>query len=170
MAKNKNKKSRARKRFEKKRDELRLFKGDNMSSLLGDSNAILDPKYAVENYGIKISEAVIKIAQPWLDDTETIENQKSVLATGVLGWNYSCFPKEKREGALASIRNIIDGRMMESEAELTGIKDLQVEIVKAMSERKNQLFPDIQCIIMKYDCVETPSGLDFNVATAPFGS
>jgi len=162
MAKKNKTKSRARKRFEKQRKEYRLTKGDNIRNLINDADVSASTEYAEQNYGIKISQAVIQTAQTLLDKTETIEGQKHVLTLACFAWNYSSFDDEKRERSLEQLAVSFKGK------ESDQMVKSYIEMVKFLAKQKQDMFPDIKCMVMTYDFVDQGNNeMDFNVATAP---
>lgn len=161
MAKKKKTKSRARKRFEKQRKEYRLSKGDNIRGLLNDVDISACTEYAEQNYGIKISEAVIQTAQTLLDKTETIEDQKHVLTLASFAWNYSSFDEEHQVRSLEQLAGSFKGK------ESDQVIKSYIEMVKFLAKQKQEMFPDIKCMIMTYDFVDQGNDqMSFNVATA----
>jgi len=108
--KKKNTKSRARKRFEKQRTEYRLTRGDNIRSLANDVDISACSQYAEQNYGIKISEAVIQTAQTLLEKAETLDDQKHIMTLASFAWNYSSFDDEHRKISLDKLAQSFKGK------------------------------------------------------------
>ena len=167
MAK-KQKKSRGRKRFEKERNELRMLKGENMRSLVDEGVTIIDAKYSEQSRGINISEAITKVAQPWLDNVETNDEQKNILSAAALAWNYSSSGDEKRSSLLATVSATVKSRFDVPAHEAIVLEAAHSKMIRSLSDRKELLYPNIKCWIVNYDFVDGASGnINLNVATAP---
>jgi hypothetical protein len=109
----------------------------------------------------KMSEIILDFAEPLLAHAPTAKAQKSAIAIAIMAWNVALLPIEKRTEYLKEMHNKLIG--IETAERLSKRIDT---IVDFLLDRKERLFSDINRIIVKYECLDTPQGVHLNVASA----
>ncbi len=113
--------------------------------------------------GIKMSEVILKIAEPLLKKYgDSDERIKTIIPLTILEWNNLMLPEDEQEKFHAkTINSIIPSNgSAEDVASLIYIGDL-------IAERKNKYFPDINKIVVNYDLEVSGGDITLNVSSAP---
>lgn len=113
------------------------------------------PKLA-EHIDIKISDAIISLADDFLQETETVTDYELLVALTCAAWNIALFPRNF-EWELE--------RFFEPE-EIESLLDLIPEYVPIIIMRKQQIYPDNEHYIIDFDLVKIQSGFYINITSS----
>jgi hypothetical protein len=129
----------------------RLAKKVKREGLFSDSQIVYEP--AGE---IKMSEALITIMEPYLDDAESLNAYRNLASVATLAWNNTLMPAE----AQIKPSELIDKLSMPAEDH-----DLIEELLTTLMERKKALFPDVQRFIVSHEVTGVGRG-DWHLSVA----
>jgi phage gp29-like protein len=128
--------------------------------------------------GIKLSAALIELCEPFeLKDISTKEFEK-LIALAAVAWNIAVLPKEERLEKLTAFVDEIPEMREELENEIdTVLHDdskntdfapatTMLHFIGAMIQRKEELFPNDDRIIMNFNIKDNPEGPYLTVASA----
>lgn len=120
--------------------------------------------FAEKLYGMKISEALIKLSAPLHPEGRfDIDTFKSIIDVAAIAWNLSCIPEKVR-------RNCLEYVLQKSEKNAVWLalpKEKQKALIGELDfliERKKELFPSINCIISNVKVID--EGNEFRVLVA----
>jgi len=108
-----------------------------------------------------MSEVIEELAEPLLETAESHDDEQSILRMAILSWNLALFPETKREEEIEELvlRLCGDDEFMAATIELT---------LRLLVERKQELFPDIDRVIVDYEMDVVEDSVHFVVvSTAP---
>jgi hypothetical protein len=92
----------------------------------------------------------------------TAERAEAILMLTIAGWNKSMFPPDKQP---LIEKDLIDAFVpKDGSAEAVGVA---VQIMDLVSERRQELFPDLRKIIVDYECSISDGRLTLEVRSAP---
>jgi hypothetical protein len=106
----------------------------------------------------KMSDALLEYGKPFIDLVQSdskADYEKSIKISMML-WNCSIMQDVKGPGGRKEIEKMLKPVMPDAESK---------EVVRYMLERKRQMFPDNNRIILNYELAETPDGFHLSVAS-----
>lgn len=108
---------------------------------------------------VSMSEVLKELVRPYLPDTSSKNQLESMLSLGVLAWNMSIIDEK-------SGRKILDKSLKKAMKGL-GAEAIEVSrlLVTEMIQRKKELFPDNDRMIMHFDLHHAGSG-QYNISVA----
>lgn len=126
----------------------------------------------------KLSNAIGIMIEPLLSEHPTEDDYRKVIPLAAVGWNVAVFPVEERPAKLMEFLKSGDASMLEAfELELkaaqSGIVQRErpsrligmLEVVKYFIDRKDELFPNDQRLIVDYDLVPEPHGFRITISS-----
>lgn len=106
----------------------------------------------------KMSDIIIHYAEPLIDVARTDEDEEKAIVMAIILWNIAVVPENERQGMIDSITS----------TPLKGNNSTEFNQTLAyFMERKQELYPDVNRMILEYECTQTPDGLHLNVASTP---
>ena len=137
-----------------------------VSSKLGDKDILLTNGTNERVYGIKISEALLTVCQPLMEEigNRGVDEARRAIGLGVIAWNLagiSDLGEEALKASLEGVKELIGHLDEESMMAFCGI-------ILGLATRKRELFPDFDCLIMHYEVLENNGQLRVNVASVPY--
>lgn len=112
----------------------------------------------------KMSDVIIKFAAPWLDEVPDDDSVRPIIELALMAWNFAIIKEHEGEPAV--------DRILRETATL-GTSDATREEFKAFLEkffqRKRELFPDNQRMILDYELTESSDNFHLNVVSTIFG-
>lgn len=149
------KRERDRKRKREKRQRRKKFRRETLKGLSRPPGTVVETR----SLGLpKISDRLIEVARPLLDDTKGEEAERKSIALAAFGWNLAVLPEEEREKELSEIA---DKLALDDPADKSMLRDILVSMIG----RKNSLFPDDNRFIANYDLSYRDGGLHLLVAS-----
>jgi len=132
----------------------------------------------LEKYsGVKLSEALIDICEPYDYDDLSLAEYKKLMAMAALAWNIANQPKDSRHEALLGFVKSMPEFKEELETDVNQFmanKDPQAEpptsivmlqIVSALIQRKDELYPNDDRVVMDFKVTETPTDRHLSVSS-----
>ena len=111
---------------------------------------------------IKISEAILKIAEPLVTKYPKRERITVLIDLAILAWNISLASGETRETIEDKVIELMPGEL--DAVDIAAI----VEQARMLVERKNRLYPDIEYFIVSYNLSFDDDGqLTLDINSAP---
>ena len=111
---------------------------------------------------IRMSEIILTLAEPLLQKYgKNFQRAHGILTLAVTVWNLTMLPEPDEEQIVAEITN---GLPQEFSAEDVAVL---LQTIYMLMRRKQELFQDIQRIIVKLDLRETENGFDLTAFSAP---
>lgn len=123
----------------------------------GDKTKVL---YGV---GENMSEALETLIEPFMSLTENLIPLKLLVMLGIVAWNTTITGPEIRESLMASMRATL--RQQEGE-QIVGAEILDL-MIDAMIERKKELYPHNQRLMLDFKLTEVGGGFHISVASTP---
>ena len=146
------KKRQKRRDSKSNRSQLRrLANKVKREGLFTDSQILYEP--AGE---IKMSEALITVMQPYLDDAETLNAYRNLASIATLAWNNTLLPAEAQIKPSELIHKL---NLPAEDQTLIG------ELLTTMMKRKKALFPDVQRFIVSHEVTGLGRG-DWHLSVA----
>ena len=146
------KKRQKRRSSKSSRSQLRrLANKIKREGLFTDSHILYEP--ASE---IKMSEALIALMQPYLDDAETLNAYRSLVGIAAVAWNNSLLPPETQ----MKPSELIDKLNLPAEDHI-----LMKELLTTLMKRKKALFPNVQRFIVSHEVTDMGRG-DWHLSVA----
>jgi phage gp29-like protein len=128
--------------------------------------------------GIKLSAALIELCEPFEPKNITTKEFEKLIALAAVAWNIAVLPKEKRLERLTAFIETMPNMKEELEAEIdTVLHDdskvtdfapatTMLHFVGAMIQRKDELFPNDDRIVINYNVKDNPEGPYLTVSSA----
>jgi len=101
----------------------------------------------------KMSDIIFHYAEPLLEDARTDEDEEKAVVMAITLWNMTIAPEDERQ------------KMIDSMAFKGNDSAMFSKTLAYFLERKQELYPDVNRMILDYDCVQTLDGLHLNVAS-----
>ncbi|NCU33047.1 MAG: hypothetical protein EOM23_08985 [Candidatus Moranbacteria bacterium] len=125
-----------------------------------------------KQYGIKVSEALRIVCEPFLEGKlgQKPEMIKSLFILGIIAWNMAVMGKSTEDKDIADIFD----NLKENCGDIPDIgvvgkgKELFLECFQVMINRKQELFPDVNCVILEHELTWDGDNPRLMVATVPY--
>jgi hypothetical protein len=110
---------------------------------------------------IKISEAILTLAEPLRAQYREPHRMQAIIAITVMAWNIALFPDEEQPH--------VQGMLLESLPPQLGGEDVGVLLstIDTLIARKNLLYPHVREYILKHDLSVVGNRVTLTVGTAP---
>ena len=110
---------------------------------------------------IKISEAILTLAEPLQERYREPHRIQAIIAITVMAWNIALFPDEEPSH--------VQGMLLESLPPQLGGEDVGVLLstIDTLIARKNLLYPHVREYILKHDLSLVNDKVTLSVGTAP---
>lgn len=109
----------------------------------------------------KMSEIIIDYAEPLLEISTTDKDQEKAVIMAITLWNLAILKENERQDMIDSLNPLL--LQGDDPADLN-------QIIDYFMERKQLLYPDVNRMILDYDCVHTTDRLHLNVVSNSLGS
>ncbi len=109
----------------------------------------------------KMSEIIIDYAEPLLEIATTDKGQEKAVILAITLWNLAILKENERQDMIDSLNPLL--LQGDDPADLN-------QIIDYFMERKQLLYPDVNRMILDYDCVHTTDRLHLNVVSNSLGS
>ena len=129
--------------------------------------------------GIKLSAALIELCEPFEPKNISTKEFSNLIGLAAMAWNIAVFPKEERLEKLTSFIETMPNMKEELKAEIDTMlhddsKDTDfapatttLHFIGAMIQRKDELFPNDNRIIMNFNVKDSPEGPHLTVSSIP---
>jgi hypothetical protein len=132
---------------------------------LRKGSAVVDAKGL---YGTKLSDAVIDVCQPFLDEVYGDEDaMRSAVMVGITAWNIACVANGREEAMVRRMARdmITKATSGHSKSDL----DALVSALRLMIERKNERYPDMDMVVVEHELLLNGDTLQFNACGVKVG-
>lgn len=129
---------------ERFRNRVQQRVGDKCSIVQGELN------------GVKMSAVILDLAGFLLEVVHTKERQEAAIAITCAAWNIAVTGTEEKQNLLDSYFETIDDPVHEQDT---------LDIINAIIERKQLLYPEINRLILDYEVNGTKNNLHLNVVS-----
>jgi hypothetical protein len=132
----------------------------------------------LEKYGgVKLSEALIDICEPYDYEDSSLDEYKKLMTMAVVAWNIANQPEEKRHEQLLGFINTMPEFKEKLETDFNYFMNnahLQEEppasivflqILGALAQRKVELYPNDNRVVMDFKLRETPTGRHLSISS-----
>jgi hypothetical protein len=132
-----------------------------------------------EQYGgVKLSAALIELCEPFEPDILSTKELENLIALAAVAWNIAVLPKEERLERLTAFIETMPNMKEELESEIdTVLHDdskntdfapatTMLHFIGAMIQRKDELFPNDDRIVVNYNLKDNPEGPYLTVSSA----
>ena len=132
----------------------------------------------LEKYsGIKLSEALIDICEPYDYDDSSLDECKKLITMAVVAWNIANQPEEKRYEQLLGFINTMPEFKEELETDFNYFMNnansqeeppasiVFLQILSALIQRKIELYPNDDRVVMDFKLEDTPTGRHLSVSS-----
>ena len=126
------------------RNRVQQRVGDKCSIVQGELN------------GVKMSAVILDLAGFLLEVAHTKERQEAAIAITCAAWNIAVTGAEEKQNLLDSYFETIDDPIHEQDT---------LDIINAIIERKQLLYPEINRLILDYEVNGTKNNLHLNVVS-----
>lgn len=128
--------------------------------------------------GVKLSAALIELCQPFEPDILSTKELENLIALAAVAWNIAVLPKEERLERLTAFIETMPNMKEELESEIdTVLHDdskvtdfapatTMLHFIGAMIQRKDELFPNDDRIVVNYNVKDNPEGPYLTVSSA----
>ena len=129
--------------------------------------------------GIKLSAALIELCEPFEPKNISTKEFSNLIGLAAMAWNIAASPKEERLKRLAAFIDSMPNMKEELETEIDtvlhddsndsgfGTVTAMLHFIGAMIQRKDELFPDDDRIVVNYKVKDNPEGPHLTVTFAP---
>ena len=125
--------------------------------------------------GIKLSAALLELCEPFEPEKLSTKEFENLIALAAVAWNIAVLPKEDRIEKLTAFIDEMPTMRQELEAEMgKHSKDSKpvpaittVHFIGAMIQRKDELFPTDNRLILDFNVTDSPEGPHLTVSSAP---
>jgi len=128
--------------------------------------------------GVKLSAALIELCEPFEPDILSTKEFENLIALAAVAWNIAVLPKEERLERLTAFIETMPNMKEELESEIdTVLHDdskntdfapatTMLHFIGAMIQRKDELFPNDDRIVVNYKVKDNPEGPYLTVSSA----
>ena len=128
--------------------------------------------------GVKLSAALIELCEPFEPDILSTKELENLIALAAVAWNIAVLPKEERLERLTAFIETMPNMKEELESEIdTVLHDdsknsdfapatTMLHFIGAMIQRKDELFPNDDRIVVNYNLKDNPEGPYLTVSSA----
>ena len=128
--------------------------------------------------GVKLSAALIELCEPFEPDILSTKQFENLIALAAVAWNIAVLPKEERLERLTAFIETMPNMKEELESEIdTVLHDdskntdfapatTMLHFIGAMIQRKDELFPNDDRIVVNYNVKDNPEGPYLTVSSA----
>jgi len=129
--------------------------------------------------GIKLSAALIELCVPFEPENLTTKEFENLIGLAAVAWNIAVLPKEERLEKLTAFVDEMPKMRQELENEIdTVLHDdskvtdfapatTMLHFIGAMIQRKDELFPNDNRLILEFNVKDSPEGPHLTVSSAP---
>ena len=129
--------------------------------------------------GIKLSAALIELCEPFEPENLSTKEFDNLIALAAVAWNIAVLPEEERLEKLTAFVDEMPEMRQELENEIdTVLRDdskdtdfapatTMLHFVGAMIQRKDELFPNDNRLILEFNVKDSPEGPHLSVSSAP---
>jgi len=128
--------------------------------------------------GVKLSAALIELCEPFEPDILSTKQFENLIALAAVAWNIAVLPKEERLERLTAFIETMPNMKEELESEIdTVLHDdskntdfapatTMLHFIGAMIQRKEELFPNDDMIVVNFNVKDNPEGPYLTVSSA----
>jgi hypothetical protein len=132
--------------------------------------------------GIKLSAALIELCEPFEPQNTTTREFDKLIALAAVAWNIAVLPKEERLEKLTEFLETMPNLKDELETEIDAVlhddsKDSDIgpattilHFIGAMIQRKEDLFPNDNRLVLNYNVKDSAEGPHLTVSSAPINT
>ena len=129
--------------------------------------------------GVKLSAALIELCEPFEPENLSTKEFENLIALAAVAWNIAVFPKDEQLERLTSFIETMPNMKEELEMEIDAVlhddsKDTgsapattTIHFIGAMIQRKDELFPNDNRLVLNYSVKDSPEGPHLTVSSAP---
>ena len=129
--------------------------------------------------GLKLSAALIELCEPFEPENLSTKEFENLIALAAVAWNIAVLPKDERLEKLTAFVDEMPKVRQELEHEIDTVlhddsKDTgfapattMLHFIGAMIQRKEELFPNDNRLILNYNVKDSPEGPHLTVSSAP---
>jgi len=129
--------------------------------------------------GVKLSAALIELCEPFEPENLSTKEFENLIALAAVAWNIAVLPKEERLEKLTAFIETMPNMKEELESEIDAVlhddsKDTDfapattmLHFVGAMIQRKDELFPNDNRLVLNYSVKDSSEGPHLTVSSAP---
>jgi hypothetical protein len=129
--------------------------------------------------GVKLSEALIELCEPFEPEKLSTKEFENLIGLAAVAWNIAVLPEEERLEKLADFVDTMPLMRDELECEIDTVlhadsKDTGVapatttlHFIGAMIQRKDNLFPKDNRLVLNYNVKDSPEGPHLTVSSSP---
>ena len=128
--------------------------------------------------GVKLSAALIELCEPFEPDILSTKQFENLIALAAVAWNIAVLPKDERLERLTAFIETMPNMKEKLESEIdTVLHDdsknsdfapatTMLHFIGAMIQRKDELFPNDDRIVVNYNVKDNPEGPYLTVSSA----
>ena len=128
--------------------------------------------------GVKLSAALIELCEPFEPDILSTKELENLIALAAVAWNIAVLPKDERLERLTAFIETMPNMKEKLESEIdTVLHDdsknsdfapatTMLHFIGAMIQRKDDLFPNDNRIVVNYNVKDNPEGPYLTVSSA----
>ena len=128
--------------------------------------------------GVKLSAALIELCEPFEPDILSTKELENLIALAAVAWNIAVLPKDERLERLTAFIETMPNMKEKLESEIdTVLHDdsknsdfapatTMLHFIGAMIQRKDELFPNDDRIVVNYNVKDNPEGPYLTVSSA----
>ncbi|MEB3213359.1 MAG: hypothetical protein VKL39_18560 [Leptolyngbyaceae bacterium] len=114
---------------------------------------------------LKMSEVIEEFMAPYLKQSESPEDQKSMIGMGIIAWNLALLPAKKRRKERNIILNALcdNQKGVLSDADIAEFRADMVHLIESLIERKLSLFKNIERRIVDFEMQDSRGNVHLSV-------
>ena len=129
--------------------------------------------------GTKLSAALIELCEPFEPENLSTKEFEKLIALAAVAWNIAVLPKEERLEKLTAFIETMPNMKEELETEIDMVlyddsedtgsapATTTIHFIGAMIQRKDELFPNDNRLVLNYCVKDSPEGPHLTVSSAP---